>query len=267
MSNEFIHNGIAYYKEGKGEVVVLLHGYPMDKNIWLDLIPVLSSSHQVIAIDIPGLGNSNALSINAIHTIADQIHDLLQHERVGKAVFVGHSMGGYIALAYSDLYRKMIKGLSLVHSTLKADSEEKKIMRLKVIDLIKNGGTKVFLRELFPSLFAADRRNVFKSEWEALYNHHKTTSPTSLIALYEAIMHRKNYAESTWNEFPMQWIIGEKDQLLDPKDLIAQALQSDKSFVSLYPDCGHMSMIENKAQFENDILEFTNYCYAKTNQK
>ena len=262
MPNEFIHNGIAYYKEGKGEVVVLLHGFPMDKNIWLDLIPVLSSNHQVIAIDIPGLGNSNALTLNAIYTIAEQIHDLLQHERVDKAVFVGHSMGGYIALAFSKQYSKMVKGLSLVHSTLKADTKEKKIMRLKVIELIKKGGTQAFLRELFPSLFAADKRIVFKSEWDALYNCHKTTSPTSLIALYEAIMHRKNYAETTWNEFPMQWIIGEQDQLLDPKDLIAQALQSDKSFVSLYPDCGHMSMIENKAQFENDILEFTNYCYA-----
>lgn len=262
MPNEFIHNGIAYYKEGKGDVVVLLHGFPMDKNIWLDLIPVLSSNHQVIAIDIPGLGNSNALFINAIHTIADQIHDLLQHERVDKAVFIGHSMGGYIALAFSKQYSEMVKGLSLVHSTLKADTEEKKIMRLKVIDLINRGGAKAFLRELFPSLFAADNRIIFKLEWDALYNRHQTISPASLIALYEAIMNRKNYAETTWNEFPMQWIIGEQDQLLDSKDLIAQALQSDKSFVSLYPACGHMSLIENRAQFEKDILEFTNYCYA-----
>ena len=262
MPNEFIHNGIAYYKEGKGDVVVLLHGFPMDKNIWLDLITVLSSNHQVIAIDIPGLGNSNALSLNAIHTIADQIHDLLQHEQVGKAVFVGHSLGGYIALAFSKKFSEMVKGLSLVHSTWKADIEEKKIMRLKVIDLINRGGTKAFLRELFPSLFAADNRIIFKLEWDALYNRHQTVSPASLIALYEAIMNRKNYAETTWNEFPMQWIIGEQDQLLDPKDLIAQALQSDKSFVSLYPNCGHMSMIENTAQFEKDILEFTNYCYA-----
>ena len=262
MPNEFIHNGIAYYKEGKGDVVVLLHGFPMDKNIWLDLITVLSSSHQVIAIDIPGLGNSNALTLNAIYTIAEQIHDLLQHERVGKAIFIGHSMGGYIALAFSKQYSEMVKGLSLVHSTLKADTEEKKIMRLKVIDLINRGGAKAFLRELFPSLFAADNRIIFKLEWDALYNRHQTISPASLIALYEAIMNRKNYAETTWNEFPMQWIIGEQDQLLDPKDLIAQALQSDKSFVSLYPDCGHMSMIENRAQFEKDILEFTNYCYA-----
>jgi pimeloyl-ACP methyl ester carboxylesterase len=186
----------------------------------------------------------------------------LQHEQVGKAVFVGHSMGGYIALAYSKQYSKMVKGLSLVHSTWKADTEEKKIMRLKIIDLIKKGGTKAFLRELFPSLFAADNRIIFKLEWDALYNRHQTVSPANLIALYEAIMNRKNYAETTWNEFPMQWIIGEQDQLLDPKDLIAQALQSDKSFVSLYPDCGHMSMIENRAQFEKDILEFTNYCYA-----
>jgi len=262
MPNEFIHNGIAYYKEGIGNVVVLLHGFPMDKNIWLDLIPVLSSNHQVIAIDIPGLGNSKAHTLNAIHTIADQIHDVLQHEQVGKAVFVGHSMGGYIALAYSKRYSKMVKGLCLVHSTLNADTEEKKIMRLKIIDLIKKGGTKAFLRELFPSLFAADNRIIFKLECETLYNRHQTVSPASLIALYEAIMHRQNYTETTWNEFPMQWIIGEQDQLLDPKDLIALALQSNKSFVSLYPNCGHMSMIENRAQFEKDILEFTNYCYA-----
>jgi len=171
-------------------------------------------------------------------------------------------MGGYIALAFSKQYSEMVKGLSLVHSTLKADTEEKKIMRLKVIDLINRGGAKAFLRELFPSLFAADNRIIFKLEWDALYNRHQTISPASLIALYEAIMNRKNYAETTWNEFPMQWIIGEQDQLLDSKDLIAQALQSDKSFVSLYPGCGHMSMIENRAQFEKDILEFTNYCYA-----
>ena len=80
-------------------------------------------------------------------------------------------------------------------------------------------------------------------------------------------MQRKDATESNWDRFPMQWIIGEQDQLLDPKDLITQALQSENSFVSLYPNCGHMCMIENSSQFEKDIVEFTNYCYAKTNQK
>lgn len=79
-------------------------------------------------------------------------------------------------------------------------------------------------------------------------------------------MGRKNYEASTWHTMPIQWIIGGQDQLLAPKDLINQALQSDISFVSLYPDCGHMSMIENDRQFEKDIVEFTKFCYAKTNQ-
>ena len=176
-------------------------------------------------------------------------------------------MGGYVALAFSNLYSEMVSGLSLVHSTLRADTEEKISMRLKIIDLINKGGAKAFLRELFPSLFAANKRLIYKTEWETLYHRYQSVSPASLIALYEAIVQRKDSTESTWDLFPMQWIIGEQDQILDPKDLITQALQSDNSFVSLYPNCGHMCMIENSSQFEKDILEFTNYCYAKTNQK
>lgn len=80
-------------------------------------------------------------------------------------------------------------------------------------------------------------------------------------------MDRKEYVAGAWDPLPIQWIIGEQDQLLAAKDLINQALQSNISFVSLYPDCGHMSMIENGRQFEKDIVEFTNFCYAKTNQK
>ena len=267
MPNELSYNGIAYYKEGLGDAVVLLHGYPMDKNCWMDLIAVLSRAYKVIAIDIPGLGNSSPSKSNSFEAIADQIYDLLRYENIEKAVFVGHSMGGYVALAFSNLYSEMVSGLSLVHSTLRADTEEKISMRLKIIDLINKGGAKAFLRELFPSLFAANKRLIYKTEWETLYHRYQSVSPASLIALYEAIVQRKDSTESTWDLFPMQWIIGEQDQLLDPKDLITQALQSDNSFVSLYPNCGHMCMIENSSQFEKDILEFTNYCYAKTNQK
>ena len=267
MPNELSYNGIAYYKEGLGDAVVLLHGYPMDKNSWMDMIAVLSRAYKVIAIDIPGLGNSSPSKSNSFEAIADQVHDLLRYENIEKAVFVGHSMGGYVALAFSNLYSEMVSGLSLVHSTLRADTEEKISMRLKIIDLINKGGAKAFLRELFPSLFAANKRLIYKTEWETLYHRYQSVSPASLIALYEAIMQRKDSTEINWDRFPMQWIIGEQDQLLDPKDLITQALQSDNSFVSLYPNCGHMCMIENSSQFEKDIVEFTNYCYAKTNQK
>lgn len=267
MPNELSFNGIAYYKEGIGDVVVLLHGYPMDKNCWIDLIAVLSSAYKVIAIDIPGLGNSKNILLDSITTIADEIHKLLVHEGITKAVFVGHSMGGYIALSICDRYKEMAMGMSLVHSTMKADTEEKKRMRLKVIDLINKGGAKVFLKELFPSLFAPSNKTKFKLEGEALLNSYQSVPSASLISLYKAIMDRKEYVAGAWDPLPIQWIIGEQDQLLAAKDLINQALQSNISFVSLYPDCGHMSMIENGRQFEKDIVEFTNFCYAKTNQK
>lgn len=266
MLNELSYNGIAYYKEGIGDTVVLLHGYPMDKNCWKDLIAVLSSDYKVLAIDIPGLGNSKNILLNSIATIADEIQKLLVYEGITKALFVGHSMGGYIALSICDRYKEMAMGLSLVHSTMKSDSEEKKEMRLKVIDLLNKGGAKMFLKELFPSLFAPSNKTTLKKEGEALLNHYQSVSAASLISLYKAIMYRKEHETSTWNSLPIQWIIGEQDQLLAPKDLINQALQSSISFVSLYPDCGHMSMIENGRQFEKDIVEFTKFCYAKTNQ-
>jgi pimeloyl-ACP methyl ester carboxylesterase len=267
MPNELTYNEIAYYKEGIGDAVILLHGYPMDKNCWMDLMVVLSSAYKVIAIDIPRLGNSKNVHLDSITTIADEIHKLLVHEGIAQAVFVGHSMGGYIALSICDRFKEMAMGLSLVHSTMKSDTEEKKCMRLKVIDLVSNGGAKVFLKELFPSLFAPSNKTEFKLEWEGLLSRYQSVPSVSLISLYKAIMERQDYAEGAWNQLPMQWIIGKQDQLLDAKDLINQALQSNISFVSLYPDCGHMSMIENARQFEKDIVEFTNFCYAKTNQK
>ena len=85
MPNELSYNGIAYYKEGLGDAVVLLHGYPMDKNCWMDLIAVLSRAYKVIAIDIPGLGNSSPNKSDSFEAIADQIHDLLLYENIEKA--------------------------------------------------------------------------------------------------------------------------------------------------------------------------------------
>jgi len=119
-----------YYQiSGVGPSVLLLHGFPATGSLWSEVIPFLAVDFQVIVPDIPGAGNST-FSINdtlSMQILAKGIHNILIREQISEVIIAGHSMGGYIALAFADMYPSMVKGISLVHSTAYSDSDEKKI--------------------------------------------------------------------------------------------------------------------------------------------
>src|SRR5688500_13490200 len=107
-SVEFKGNTISYYIAGNGPLVMLIHGFAEDSRIWDGQVEQLQTNFQVIVPDLPGCGRSefigkgdeaDHLSIGELAELADNI---LIDEKVEKCTMIGHSMGGYISLAYAE---------------------------------------------------------------------------------------------------------------------------------------------------------------------
>lgn len=117
---------LSFKESGKGKAVVLLHGFCENKTLWDDFVQYLSPDYHVMALDLPGFGDSELGTDECtIEYMAEKVADFLNQQGVDKCTMIGHSLGGYVALAYAEKYGDKLDGLGLFHSTVFADSEEK----------------------------------------------------------------------------------------------------------------------------------------------
>ena len=255
---------LSFRKEGQGPVIVLIHGFPETGGLWKQVWPMLTASFTVIVPDLPGAGESDLPSVQtSMEVLAESINEILINEGISEAVIVGHSMGGYTAMAFAELYAAKVKGLSLVHSVASADNEEKKETRRKSIELIRKGGKEPFISQMIPNMFSPTFKAAHTSVIEEQVKRGMELAAESMIAYYEAMIarpDRRNVLEKAG--FPVQFIIGVDDALIPSEVALQQSSISNRNFVSLYSDTGHMSMIENTARLAEDLNEFGKYCYS-----
>ena len=254
-----ISSRVFYRKMGAGPVLVLLHGFPESGTLWQNIWDELSVSFTLIIPDFPGSGNSILENETSIADMAECVKAILDHEGIGRAVVAGHSMGGYVGFAFAGLYPECVAGLSLVHSTPKADDEEKVKMRLKVIELIRNGGKNAFISQMVPNLFAAGFK---KPSVQAQVDEALKINDNGLINFYKAMIGRTDHTFVLKTAiYPIQWIIGSDDNVIHFKKILELCYRSDINFVTFYRNCGHMSMIEVPENLVYDLKTFTKYCY------
>ena len=135
--------------------VMLLHGFTEDRRIWDPVLSGMEDRYLWILPDLPGSGQSSSNeSLPQLTDFAEIIPLIMEQEKITELVLIGHSMGGYISLAFAQKYPDKIKALGLFHSTSYADSPEKKEARDKNIRFIKNNGTVPYLNQAIPSLFS-----------------------------------------------------------------------------------------------------------------
>ncbi len=244
---------------GKGSVIVLLHGFLENSTMWNEIAAVLSKKNKVICIDL--LGHGKTENHGYIHTMEDQaemVKAILNHLQLRKYIIIGHSMGGYIALAFAKLFPQNVKGLCLMNSTALPDSEEKKINRDRAIIAVKQNH-KTFVRIAIPMLFSEENRTVFTSEIKQITDEALQISPQGIIASLEGMKIRKDQTSIYKNSnFPIQMIVGKQDPALDYLSLINQT-QNTKVKVVEFPD-GHMSHVENKDDLMNALTTFVKLC-------
>ena len=250
---------ISYTEQGKGTAVVLLHGFLENQTMWNHLIPDLIKRNRVITIDLLGHGQTESLGyIHSMEDQADMIHAVLHELKIRKTVLIGHSMGGYIALAFAELYPEYMKGLVLLNSTSRADNDEKKINRDRAIVAVKQNYTN-FVRMSIANLFSEDNREKLIDEIEKVKIEALKTPLQGIVAALEGMKIRKDREVMLhFAPFPIQLILGKKDGVLNYEDNREQ-IEGTKVKLTTFPD-GHMSHIENRNELKKVVLEFLKVC-------
>ncbi len=249
--------------EASDKVVVLVHGFPDDGNAWIAAGEQLAKDFLVLIPDITGSGASELKNeAVSIEELSRSVAAILDNRQIPAAVLAGHSMGGYVLLALAANNPGKFKGLSLVHSSAYADTEEKKETRRKSIALIRKGGKEAFVKQMVPGLFSEwskiNRPEVIEREIQRGLQ----LKEESMISFYNAMINRPDRTEVLANAvFPVQWIAGMQDNAVPYRVSLTQAALSDVSFVSVYDNCGHMSMAEKTGSLVADLKEFIIYCY------
>lgn len=242
--------------------IVLLHGFCEDKSIWANLQNHLSASFYTIAVDLPGFGD-NAANINlvAIEDFAKEVHNTLQSLQVKQCIMIGHSLGGYVSLAFADLYPNMLKGLVLFHSSAFADSAEKIESRNKAIDFVTKNGAAEFVKNLIPTLFSEKNKSKYQQDIADLIDKAKNLSPKTIINTLSAMRDRKDKMKVLKKiVYPVLYIIGKEDAAIPLEDSRAQSHIANQAFACYLSDCGHMGMIEQKEITTKAIESFVAIC-------
>jgi pimeloyl-ACP methyl ester carboxylesterase len=246
---------ISYTDQGKGTAVVLLHGFLENKTMWDAFIPELVKKHRVITIDLLGHGKTECLGyVHAMEDQADMVFALLLYLKIRKVVLVGHSMGGYVALAFAELFPDMIKGLFLLNSTSRADSDERKTNRDRAIVAVKQNFA-VFVQISIANLFSEDNRDRLAKVIDKVKVEALKTPLQGIVASLEGMKIRKDREELLhFASYPIQLVLGQKDSVLNYDENIDQ-IEGTKVALTTFPD-GHMSHIENEKELKKVLTEF-----------
>ncbi len=263
MEKKYILNGkkVHYKITGEGEILVLLHGYLESLEMWTKHQAFLSSKYKVISIDLPGHGKTD--NFNEIHTMpfmADLVYKILQEENIEKCVIVGHSMGGYMTLAFAEKYPQMLNGFGLFHSHASADTDIAKRNRERTIEIIKqNKGH--FINEFIPSLFAPDNVEKFADQIEIQMKMANAMPKESVIAAMAGMKERSSTVDILMDSrVPVLFIAGKHDSRIPLEKTLAQAALPTISQILILGDAGHMSWAEEEQKTSITLDGFMQLC-------
>ena len=251
---------VFYKVAGNGLPVVLIHGFAEDGNVWHYQIDYLKQYFRVLVSDIPGSGLSPFnKNLSSVEDYAEAIKSILDNEKIETCILTGHSLGGYIALAFAERYPQLLKAFGLFHSTAFADSEEKKQTRLKSIEFIKTNGAYLFIKTSAPNLFTNDYKINHPKKLESLIEKGKNFTSEALIQYYHAMIARPDRT-AVLKSFikPVLFIIGEQDNAVPLQSSLQQYHLPSQSHIYILKNSAHMGMWEETEKSNEILLNFLN---------
>jgi pimeloyl-ACP methyl ester carboxylesterase len=254
---------LRYSDLGKGDPVVLIHGYLESLEIWNGFAEKLAKKYRVISVDLPGHGQSGIYSsMNTMAVMADSVKAVLEHLSIGRAVFIGHSMGGYATLALADIFPEMIIGFCLFHSHALPDTDEKKLNRDREALLVKEGKKSQFINLNIANAFASDHHESFKKQIDWAREIASTTPDKGIIGALEGMKARPDRRDVVKNSVePVMIVAGRKDYFI-PYPVYEEHFDlAPKSTVLVLENSGHMGFIEEREKSVVGILKFLDELY------
>ena len=245
-----------FFEKGQGHPLLLLHGFCESGEMWHYLADSLSTQYRVICPDLPGFGNS-ALThpIQSLEEVAEQLEGWMQAEQIQNPIVMGHSLGGYVALALLERMGNRIKAIGLLHSTAFGDDLDKKEMRNRTLTFLKKHGAAKFVTSFVPQLFPDHRRIELAEAMAQAIEDGKRSSLGGLLAYTVAMRDRKDR-------------LGVLQQFAGPKLLLAGTLDGSVKIESSRAQqeafthyielegVGHLGMVEEKEKTLAVVQDF-----------
>ena len=240
------------------KTLVLLHGYLETLSIWDDFIPLLDKDIRIICLDLAGHGLSGTnQDINTVDFSAQVVYEALLKCNVTKCVIGGHSMGGYVALAFAANYPEATYGLCLFHSTPNPDPEEKREGRNREIALIREGKLTLAIAKGVPQMFAADNTVRFAEKIAEIKEIAEICDPEGVIACLEGMKARpdRNAFLAGFTK-PLLFVFGEKDRYISVETAQGLAARYKQAQVLWLANSGHNGFIEEQGRVAEKVNEF-----------
>lgn len=238
---------IRYSDQGDGSVCVILHGYLESIETFDDLTGELAQHARVICIDLPGHGRSELRQDHvSVEEMAEAVYTIIDRLGINMIHLIGHSMGGYVALAFADKYPGNLLSFSFLHSTANADTPDKRINRTREIEFVRKGKKELICNTAVPNTFSKRNQNSFRDEIANLVRIASETSDRGVIAALNAMINRPDRNDVLKAlQIPKYSFIGKEDNFI-PFDKGLEWANDNRMKPIIFENSGHMSFIEEK---------------------
>ena len=257
----FITNGkvrIHYNDKGKGHTIVLIHGYLESAEIWNSLAAKLSKKFRVISVDLPGHGLSDInKKSNSMELMATIIKELLDKLGIDKVFLTGHSLGGYVTLAFLELYPMRLTGYCLFHSHPFADSPEAIEKREREIKIVNAGKKDLMYPDNVSRMFADKNLNKFSEALQRSKNIASQISAAGIIGVLKGMIERPSrlsFMEE--GKVPCLWILGSMDNHIPCQAIQKKVRLPANAEVVILENSGHLGFVEEEERSVEIITEF-----------
>lgn len=249
-------NGIrmAYTDQGKGPALLFVHGFPLSRGTWSRQVDAFQSTHRVIAPDLRGLGETEATDGPVPMTrYAADLFALVQHLELGPVTLVGHSMGGYIALAFAKAYPQVLAGLVLVGTKAGADAPEAAAGRRALAARVQAEGSSVVVDAMAPKMLSPDNTDAAMAQ--AVHGFMRHATPTGVASALLGMAERPDLVTSAGLLHTRTLVMaGTKDTIMPVGESEALARIIPDARLDLIPGAGHLVAFEAPEAF-NALLK------------
>lgn len=249
---------IHYSDIGNGDVIVLLHGYLESSEVWNGFAARLELQFRVISLDLPGCGLSDVYGeIHSMEFMATAIKRLLDDLNLHKVFLTGHSLGGYVALAFLELFPDQLSGYCLFHSQPFEDSAAALEKRKREIEIVKTGKKNLIYPDNVIKMFATSNLEKFSAAVQRSEDIASLISGDGIIAILNGMMNRPSrlsFMEE--GRVPCLWILGTMDNYIPCELIQTQVKLPSNARVVVLTDSGHMGFVEEEELCVKIISEF-----------
>lgn len=245
-------------------VVVFLHGFLESPEIWTEFVGSHFEDCQVLTPALPGYDGTDAPGEDySLEGAAAAVRAEMERAGIGRAVLVGHSMGGYVALAFAEKYPGLVAGLGLFHSSALPDTEDDHARRTRNRDFIEEHGVPAFAQEFLQAQFAAEHRESMAHHLEMLQRLAAAVPPAVALAGITAMQQRPDRRPVLEKAtYPVLFIAGKEDKAVPLEKTHEESLLPDHSTVLWLANVGHLGFVERPADTCRAVRQLIEAAFA-----